>query len=348
MRGAATVAAHPVGRPPQQGDRSAPVAALQMGDPDGQLGQPAPQLALLGRGLFPGRFQYLMGLERPPRLEQPLGLGQGRAGRERRLGYWFDAGEPAGQWPSEFVSRTGVAGPPAAIAVTWHDLSMDHGRFLAHLFGLGYGGRMTTPLQPSMLDVAEAAGVGPLSPRRHPLSRGAWVDYLPGWVRGSDEVFATLQEQVQWRAERREMYDREVAVPRLLRWYDGDEPLPHDVLTRARERLTAHYAAELGEPFVTAGMCLYRDGRDSVAWHGDTNGRSASHDTMVAIVSFGSPRALLLRPRGGGRSLRFAVGHGDLLVMGGSCQRTWEHSVPKTARPVGPRVSVQFRPAGVS
>jgi alkylated DNA repair dioxygenase AlkB len=68
---------------------------------------------------------------------------------------------------------------------------------------------------------------------------------------------------------------------------------------------------------------------------------------MVAIVSIGTPRALLLRPRGGGESLRYSLGHGDLVVMGGSCQRTWEHAVPKTAKPVGPRISIQFRPRGV-
>ncbi|WP_213456273.1 alpha-ketoglutarate-dependent dioxygenase AlkB [Rhizomonospora bruguierae] len=210
--------------------------------------------------------------------------------------------------------------------------------------------------QPSMLDPAllghgpERPNLGPLAGglRRHRLIRGAWVDHLPGWVRGSDQVLETLLRGVEWRAERRRMYDGEVAVPRLLRWYGRGEALPHETLTEARERLTRHYAAELGEPFVTAGMCLYRDGRDSVAWHGDTHGRSSRIDTMVAIVSFGSPRALLLRPRGGGESLRFPLGHGDLIVMGGSCQRTWEHSVPKTARPVGPRVSVQFRPIGVA
>jgi len=195
---------------------------------------------------------------------------------------------------------------------------------------------------------AEEASLGPLAVRRTVLSRGAWVDHLPGWVSGSEEVLETLLHKVDWRAERREMYDRMLDVPRLLRWYPGEETLPHPVLTEARERLTFHYRDELGEPFVTAGMCLYRDGRDSVAWHGDTKGRSASTDTMVAIVSFGSPRALLLRPRGGGTSLRFPVGHGDLIVMGGSFQRTWEHAIPKTARPVGPRVSVQFRPTGVA
>ena len=68
---------------------------------------------------------------------------------------------------------------------------------------------------------------------------------------------------------------------------------------------------------------------------------------MVAILSLGAPRALQLRPRGGGPALRHEIGHGDLLVMGGSCQRTWEHAVPKTARAVGPRISVQFRPRGV-
>jgi alkylated DNA repair dioxygenase AlkB len=204
--------------------------------------------------------------------------------------------------------------------------------------------------QPSMLDLAPEASLGRLTGciRRHELTHGAWVDHLPGWVRGSEIVLETLLHEVEWQAERRQMYDGQVDVPRLLRWYGEHEALPHEVLTEARRRLTDHYAGELGEPFVTTGMCLYRTGRDSVAWHGDTRGRSSRHDTMVAIVSFGAPRPLLLRPRGGGASLRFPLGHGDLIVMGGSCQRTWEHAIPKTARPVGPRVSVQFRPAGVS
>ena len=183
---------------------------------------------------------------------------------------------------------------------------------------------------------------------RHHLTRGAWVDHLPGWVRGSEAVLDVLLG-IDWRAERRVMYDDEVDRPAaaalVRRRRAAAARRPH---RGPRRGSRAHYAAELGEPFVTAGMCLYRDGRDSVAWHGDTKGRSAHTDTMVAIVSFGAPRPLLLRPRGGGTSIRFPLGHGDLVVMGGSCQRTWEHAVPKTARPVGPRVSVQFRPAGVA
>ena len=208
----------------------------------------------------------------------------------------------------------------------------------------------TGPNQPSMWDLAEEATLTPLAGRvvRHDLGRGAWVDHLPGWVSGSDAVLGVLLGDIGWRADRRQMYEREVAVPRLLRWYGGDEELPHPLLADARASLNRHYGAELGERFVSAGMCLYRDGRDSVAWHGDRIGRGRTADTMVAIVSFGSPRPLMLRPVGGGESRRYPLGHGDLVVMGGSCQRTWEHCIPKTTKPVGPRVSVQFRPRGVA
>jgi alkylated DNA repair dioxygenase AlkB len=144
------------------------------------------------------------------------------------------------------------------------------------------------------------------------------------------------------------MYDRVVDVPRLLCFYREGDELPDPILARARDALSEYYAGELGEPFRTAGLCYYRDGRDSVAWHGDRNGRGGTEDTMVAIVSVGAARPLLLRSRDGGSILRYSVGHGDLIVMGGSCQRTWEHAIPKTARTNGPRISIQFRPRGVS
>ena len=208
---------------------------------------------------------------------------------------------------------------------------------------------MSVLVQESLLDVGDEPVLGPLggSVRRTTLARGAWVDLRPGWLTGSGAVFGRLLQEVPWRAEKRHMYDQVVAVPRLLCFYGEDAPLPDPMLTAARQALNAHYGPQLGEPFRTAGLCLYRDGRDSVAWHGDTIGRGKTEDTMVAIVSLGTPRPLTLRPRGGGTSLRFEVGHGDLLVMGGSCQRTWEHAVPKTSQPVGPRISVQFRPRGV-
>ena len=193
-------------------------------------------------------------------------------------------------------------------------------------------------------------GAGPsalaLAPERTPLSHGAWVDVQRSWLPDADDVFAALVRDVPWRAERRQMYDRVVDVPRLTHTYMIGEELPHTALTAAREALSDHYLDELGEPFRTAGCCYYRDGRDSVAWHGDTIGRGSTHDTMVAIVSVGDPRRLALRPRGGGESISVEMGHGDLVVMGGSCQRTWEHAVPKVAS-AGPRISIQFRPLNV-
>lgn len=207
---------------------------------------------------------------------------------------------------------------------------------------------MATHLQGSLFDQTDELRLGPLGGiDRTVLGSGAWIDVLPGWLSGADVLFERLAADVPWHAERRTMYDNVVDVPRLLAFYGAGDPLPHPVLTEAREALTRHYADELGEPFATAGLCHYRDGRDSVAWHGDRIGRGAREDTMVAILSVGAPRDLLLRPLRGGPSVRRPLGHGDLIVMGGSCQRTWEHCVPKTARAAGPRISIQFRPRGV-
>jgi len=208
---------------------------------------------------------------------------------------------------------------------------------------------MTSAIQGSLFDLGQESGLGALatSVRRTPLADGAWLDVAPGWLRGADALFERLFGNVPWRAERRRMYDQVVAVPRLLCHYGPGQALPDPALEEARCALDSYYGRQIGESLSTAGLCLYRDGRDSVAWHGDTSGRQVS-ETIVAIVSLGNPRHLMLRHRrGSGRALRFLLGHGDLLVMGGTCQRTWEHAVPKTASAVGPRISVQFRPAGI-
>ncbi len=209
---------------------------------------------------------------------------------------------------------------------------------------------MSFTLQGSLLDLAETIELHPLELglSRTPLTAGAWVDLRPGWLAGAGELFDILSRDVPWHAERRQMYDNLVDVPRLLKFYAHDEVLPHAMLVQAREMLSDHYEGELGERFRTAGLCLYRDGRDSVAWHGDRIGRAKDQDTMVAILSVGSPRPLMLRPRGGGgAAMRLPLGHGDLVVIGGTCQRTWDHAIPKTAKDVGPRISIQFRPRGV-
>ncbi len=183
---------------------------------------------------------------------------------------------------------------------------------------------------------------------RRDLGDGAWIEIRSGWAEDPDGLFADLRTAVAWRSERRQMYDRVLAVPRLVSFCDLTiGSAPHPSVARLRRRLNDIYAGELGEPFTSAGFCLYRNGSDSVAWHGDTVGRGSAEDTMVAIISLGATRVFAMRQRGGGPSLRLPQHHGDLLVMGGSCQRTWEHAVPKTAAPSGQRISIQFRPHGV-
>jgi alkylated DNA repair dioxygenase AlkB len=204
--------------------------------------------------------------------------------------------------------------------------------------------------QRSLLDSGAVADLRPLAGavEHSELTEGAWVDVRRDWVTGADCLFEQLLTTVPWRAERRPMYDRVVDVPRLVSFYAGTDPWPDPLLARCRLALNAHYRPIPEDELTTVGLCLYRDGSDSVAWHGDTIGRASTEDALVAIVSLGARRGLQLRPRGGGPSRRFEVGAGDLLVMGGSCQRTWEHAVAKTRRPVGPRISLQFRPLGVT
>ena len=171
--------------------------------------------------------------------------------------------------------------------------------------------------------------------RRVELAAGAWVEHAPGWLAGHDALFDELERTAPWRRETMRMYDRTVEVPRLIAGLGTDHPL----LETMRAALSARY----GERFVRVTGALYRDGRDSVAWHGDTVARDLP-EALVATVSLGAPRRFLLRPAAGGPSIAFALGGGDLLVMGGSCQRTWRHAVPKVAH-AAPRMAIMFRPA---
>ena len=210
---------------------------------------------------------------------------------------------------------------------------------------------MVIPFTASLLDgLDEGPELLPLGPRvqRLDLGDGAWLDLVPGWATGSDALFERLVTDVPWQADRRSMYDRVVEVPRLVSSYGPGDALPDPVLASARDELNEHYVGRHGAPdeqlFRRAGLCFYRTGDDSIAWHGDRVGSFIDRDTMVGILSLGAPRTLAVRSRRTGHVERFPLGHGDLLVMGGSCQRTHEHAIAKTKKAVGPRISVQCRP----
>ena len=228
--------------------------------------------------------------------------------------------------------------------------------------------------------------------KRSMLDAGAWVDYVPQWLSGHEDLFEQLQREVTWRRTTQQLYDRFVETPRRVASFPKDGTSP-PVLADIASALSARY----GVRFDRVSAALYRDGQDSVAWHRDREYRDRPR-AVVAIVSLGAPRRFLLRPyrrpadgtrrpadgtrrpadgtrrpdsarlgdeakdaetidrstltgRIGGdgrsvgrtrRSIAYRLGWGDLLVMGGESQRTWEHAVPKVPH-ADPRVSIMFR-----
>lgn len=185
--------------------------------------------------------------------------------------------------------------------------------------------------QPRGIDVAFS------TLKRTELADGAWFEYGQGFLRGHEDLLQELEGSVSWHQEQRTMYERVVAVPRLYASLPEDGPIPQ-VLEAARSAISARYC----ESFARLGLGYYRDGRDSVAWHGDYVARRLPTAT-VATISVGAPRSFLLRHKQSGERVTLALGWGDLLVMGGSCQRTWEHAVPKTKQ-AAPRIAIMFRP----
>jgi alkylated DNA repair dioxygenase AlkB len=195
--------------------------------------------------------------------------------------------------------------------------------------------------QPSLLDsgTAPAFDAAFTNARRIDLSRGAWVELCPGWVTGAAELFALVVERAPWQHRTVPMYGRMVEEPRLTAWYDDDtaDEMHLPIFDEMAATLSRRYERE----FDGVGAALYRDGRDSVAWHSDRI-RHELVEPVVALVSLGSPRTLRMRPKGGGAARSFPLRPGDLFVMGGTTQHTWEHGVPKV-RSAGPRLSLQFR-----
>lgn len=202
--------------------------------------------------------------------------------------------------------------------------------------------RMARRIDPSQLGLWEPAPVSVRAPR--PLAMpGAEVLYFPDFLTGPEAAaaFAALRPIAPWAQDRRLMYDRMVDVPRLSAWYGAEASWP-DALEGLREQVEA----ATGYAFDRVLLNLYRDGRDSVAWHRDDVDRFG-HDEIIASVSLGATRRFMFRPRPGrpGDSLALDLPSGSLLLMGPGTQRHWEHCVPKTSRPVGERINLTFRRA---
>jgi alkylated DNA repair dioxygenase AlkB len=195
--------------------------------------------------------------------------------------------------------------------------------------------------QPSLLVDAEPS-VDPSfrDAYRVELDDDSWVDVVPGWLTGADKVFAALAADAPWAQRHRIMWGNKVPEPRLTSgWAEADVKRIAPVLVTARAALTKRY----GVAFNSGWLNLYRDGRDSVAWHADDE-PELGIEPVIASVSLGATRRFHMRHRTRADCrLNVELTHGSLLVMRGPTQHHWTHQVPKTAKPVGPRINLTFR-----
>ena len=172
--------------------------------------------------------------------------------------------------------------------------------------------------------------------RRIQLDEHSWVEHVPAWLGGADRLLASLLAEAGWEQRERWMINRVVTEPRLTAQYPDVRDAP-EVLQLLAAALSDRY----GVPYDGLWINLYRDHRDSTGWHGDWPS-CKREQCSVPVLSLGAQRRFLVRPRAGGASTIISVRSGDLVVMGGRCQRDWRHCVPKQATPAGPRVSVNF------
>ncbi|HKU44586.1 MAG TPA: alpha-ketoglutarate-dependent dioxygenase AlkB [Polyangiales bacterium] len=201
---------------------------------------------------------------------------------------------------------------------------------------------MTTPLRPGLQLRVFESETFEFDPafrraRRVALDVSSWIEHVPGWLSQNDVLFDELARLAHWEQRTRWMYTKVIEEPRLTAEFPRLAEAPSAVVRRIGAALSAHYGVE----YDSAWLNLYRDHRDSTSWHADKP-PSRGEQAIVPVLSLGETRRFVIRPKSGGRSSSFVVCGGDLIVMGGRCQRDFEHAVPKELTPAGTRISVNF------
>lgn len=177
------------------------------------------------------------------------------------------------------------------------------------------------------------------------LDDTAWVDVTRAWLPDADAVFDEVRDRSRWQQSRLWRYEKWIDEPRLGAWGNGAHA--HPALVETQRAVERHYKVR----FDGLALAYYRDGRDGQAFHRDRDMKWCEN-TIIAILTLGARRPWLLRPRANryahelpmkGATHDLAPSSGDLLVMGGTCQLRWEHSVAQIREPVGGRISAQWR-----
>ncbi|MBI2207015.1 MAG: alpha-ketoglutarate-dependent dioxygenase AlkB [Candidatus Rokubacteria bacterium] len=184
------------------------------------------------------------------------------------------------------------------------------------------------------------------------LDGGAWLEYVPDWIGATeaDPLLAALRDELRWEQREIVLFGRRVLQPRLIAWagslgyrYSGQTLEPREA-TGTTAALMARVCAHTRVPFNHVLLNRYRDGSDSIGLHADDE-PELGLDPVVATLSLGATRRFVLKPRRArsGPSRSLDVGHGSLLVMGGTCQRRYVHGVPRQPGTAGERISLTFR-----
>ena len=183
------------------------------------------------------------------------------------------------------------------------------------------------------------------------LPGDAWIDYAPGWIEPEQgrDLLQRLIDELPWEQRPINAFGKEVMQPRLIAWagslpyrYSGQtlEPRP---LEGVLQELTSAVSEAVGAPFNHVLGNRYRDGRDHMGWHADDE-RELGRNPVIAALSLGVRRKFVLHRKRNKRQKRhYELAHGSLLVMGGACQHTWRHAVPKMGAVQGERINLTFR-----
>ena len=216
---------------------------------------------------------------------------------------------------------------------------------------------MSTPIQPSLFSLAATPEPDAVDPgqtgglnvavdetfataTRIQLDDTSWVDHVQGWLAGDEELMELLMREAAWEQRSRWMYTRVVEEPRLTAEYPVIAEAPQPVLHYLTRVLSEHY----GQEYARLWMNWYRDNSDGTGWHADRP-QNKLDNTVIPVLSLGATRRFLIRPAGGGPSTPIVTHGGDLVVMGGRCQKDYVHMVPKQKLTAGPRLSLNFSTA---
>ena len=167
-----------------------------------------------------------------------------------------------------------------------------------------------------------------------------------------NEFLQALLAVDQWRQDAIKRGRKEIQLPRLTLWYGNSgknysysgirmKPLPwNEPLLKIKQAVDA----EAGVKFNSVLLNLYRNERDSVAWHSDDE-PELGKNPIIASVSLGATRRFVLRHKREKRfpKIELALSHGSLLLMRGPTQHYWVHAIPKSKNPIGPRLNLTFR-----